>query len=97
MPQDICYKKVFLKEFIEYNGTKCPCKQKNEKLTKKRMILASKLPDANLLLKKEGLEEDITFPEYEYDEDIDNVSEEEYDNDVMEEEVIEREKGPELR
>ena len=53
--------------------------------------------NANLLLKKEGLEEDITFPEYEYDEDIDNVSEEEYDTDVIEEEVIEREKGPELR
>ena len=47
----------------------------------------------------EDFEEDVIIPEYEYDEDTDNVSEEEYDdeNDVIEEEVIEREKGPDLR
>ena len=41
--------------------------------------------------------EDIVIPEY--DEGNNDVSEEEYDkeNDVMEETVIEREKGPELR
>ena len=57
------------------------------------MVLASKMEDVEARLKEEAFEEDP-----EYDEDIDNVSEEDYDiNDVMEEEVIEREKGPELR
>lgn len=43
--------------------------------------------------------EDIVIPEYDDDEENDDVSEEEYDrgNNIMEETVIEREKGPELR
>ena len=48
----------------------------------------------------DDIEEDIVIPEYEYDEnndDNDDVPEEEYDNDVMEETVIEREEGPDLR
>ena len=43
------------------------------------------------------IDEDNVTPEYEYDEKNDDVSEEEYDNDVMEETVIEREEGPDLR
>ena len=65
------------------------------------MLLASK-KDVEVQLEEvedEVFEEDVIMPEYEYDEDTDNVSEEEYDdeNDVMEEEIIEREKGPDLR
>ena len=57
---------------------------------------------SNLILHKD-IDEDNVTPEYEYDEKNDDVSEdkdkdkEEYDNDVMEETVIEREEGPDLR
>ena len=52
--------------------------------------------NSNILLHK-VIDEDNVTPEYEYDEKNDDVSEEEYDNDVMEETVIEREEGPDLR
>ena len=51
---------------------------------------------SNIMLHKD-IDEDNVTPEYEYDEKNDDVSEEEYDNDVMEETVIEREEGPDLR
>ena len=86
---------------IKYNGKECKCEQKDRKLSKKRELLASK-KDVEVQLAEvedEDFEEDNIIPEYENDEDTDNVSEEEYgfENDVMEEEVIEREKGPDLR
>ena len=89
------------KGIIKYNGKECKCEQKDRKLSKKRELLASKKNEGGKLkeVEDEDFEEDVIIPEYEYDEDTDNVSEEEYgiENDVMEEEVIEREKGPDLR
>ena len=59
----------------------------------------AKNKNSNRLL-DDDIEKDIVIPEYEYDEnndDNDDVPEEEYDNDVMEETVIEREEGTDLR
>ena len=51
---------------------------------------------SNVILHKD-IDEDSVTPEYEYDENNDDVLEDEYDNDGMEETVIEREEGPDLR
>ena len=79
------FHKGFFLEIIRYNNKTCNCKKRDKATNNNRMITDNMH------------KEDIVIPEY--DEGNNDVSEEEYDkeNDVMEETVIEREKGPELR